>query len=65
MSRGLITLCPIMRKPYFYRSRGIWVVDTNNGRVNLGSDETKAHEAWAAMLAVDQRPARAAKRIKP
>jgi integrase len=44
-----------MRKPYFYRSRGIWVVDTDSGRVNLGSDETKAHEAWAAMLAVDQR----------
>jgi site-specific recombinase XerD len=45
----------IMRKPYYYRSRGIWVVDTVNGRVNLGSDETKAHEAWAAMLAADQR----------
>jgi integrase len=45
----------IMRKPWFWKARKSWFVDTADGRVDLGPDETKAHETWAAMLAVEQR----------
>jgi integrase len=48
-------MATIMRKPWYYKARKRWFVDTPDGRVDLGPDETKAHEAWAVMLAAEQR----------
>jgi integrase len=45
----------IMRKPWYYKARQRWFVDTADGRVDLGPDETVAHQTWAAMLAAEKR----------
>jgi integrase len=44
----------MMRKPYFWRQRGAWYVNTTDGRhVRLHEDEKKAHLLWAEMQATE------------
>lgn len=55
MSRDRVRLDAIMRKPYYWPARRGWYIETPNGRINLGPDEQKAHDKWAAMLAAAAR----------
>ncbi len=44
-----------MRKPYYWPARRGWYVETSTSRINLGPDEQKSHDKWAAMLAAASR----------
>jgi integrase len=46
-----------VKKPWFWKSRGRWYLDTIDGRIDLGEDKDAAFDAWAAMLASESRKA--------
>lgn len=55
MSRVASKIAAIMRKPYYWPARKGWYLETTTGRINLGTDKKKAHEAWAELLAAEAR----------
>lgn len=43
-----------MRKPYFWKRRGAWYVNADDGRhIRLHEEEKKAHLLWAEMQATE------------
>jgi integrase len=44
-----------MKKPWFWKSRARWYVDTADGRVDLGPDQDAAFDRWAALIGAEAR----------